>query len=104
MNLFATPGLGSLMGGRMIAGGGQLALAVIGFGLVLLWFLKLMAAIYNSANYDFRAADQPTPAAHNAWVFWGLAVFAVAWIWSLFTSVSLWREAARNKTQPPATP
>ena len=46
LNQFATPGLGSLLGRRLVAGMGQLAAAVVGFVLfcawvlVALWFLR----------------------------------------------------------------
>ena len=41
INQLATPGLGSLMGGRIFAGIGQLILAVAGFIMVTGWFIQL---------------------------------------------------------------
>ena len=46
LNLLATPGLGSLLCGRWFAGTGQLVLAVAGFALVVVWFLKEMIPYY----------------------------------------------------------
>src|SRR4051812_35502795 len=38
INLLATPGLGTIMAGRWLAGLAQLAFAGVGFGLFLMWF------------------------------------------------------------------
>ena len=46
LNLLATPGLGSLLCRRWIAGSGQLVLAVAGFALIMVWFVKEMMPYY----------------------------------------------------------
>ena len=56
-NQFATPGLGSLMAGRWIAGSGQLALAVAGCVMVIVWFFKVMIQYYGQISDD----AQPHP-------------------------------------------
>ena len=91
LNLLATPGLGSLMGRRWIAGGGQLLLSLAGFALFLVWFVKEMTQFYGqiSGNVEVRPIGKFLAA--------GLALFALAWAWSALTSWSLVREAAAGK-------
>ena len=87
INQFATPGLGSLLAGRYVAGIGQLLLALAGFGLVLAWFAALMMGIYNDIQGN-------APGKSVAWLGeLGALTFGAAWIWALFTSLSLLREA-----------
>ena len=94
VNQLATPGLGSLMAGRWLAGGGQLALALAGFIFVVIWFIKIIVPYY-----DQMFSDAPPPA--TTW--WtgelGAVLFAVAWCWSLVTSLSLLRESSRANLQ-----
>ena len=90
VNLCATPGLGSLMARRWVAGAGQLILALAGFGLMLGWFVKLMSDYYGMID------DQHSePKIHWRLLQAGAAVFAVAWLWSLVTSIQLIRAAAK---------
>jgi len=91
LNLLATPGLGSLLARRWIAGGGQLLLAVIGFALFLVWFVKQMTQFYGqiSGNVEVRPI--------GGFLEVGLILFAVAWIWSAVTSLSLMREVSTGK-------
>ncbi len=91
MHQFATPGIGSLMARRWMAGAGQLVLALIGFGMFLLWFVEIMTQLYGQISGNM-------PERNVSWLAEaGLLVFAVAWLWSLVTSVSLIREAKRNE-------
>jgi len=92
MNLFATPGLGSLMAGRWFAGLGQLFLALLGFVLVLVWFIKIIVPYYGQMFGDH-------PASPVTWKIgiYGAIIFVVSWVWSLFTSISLIRAASREK-------
>ena len=50
MNQLATPGLGSLIAGRRLAGGGQLLLSLSGFVLVTVWFWRLMLQFYGQIS------------------------------------------------------
>jgi multisubunit Na+/H+ antiporter MnhE subunit len=84
INQFATPGLGSLLAYRWVAGAGQLTLALVGFGLFIAWFLRTMRDYYG-LMFDAHAE----PRADYTLVKWGVAIFAVAWCWSLVTSVQL---------------
>ena len=102
LNLLATPGLGSLIVRRWIAGGGQLLLAVVGFTLIILWFVKQMSQYYGQITGE--VAVQPVGNFFSA----GAILFVGSWIWSAFTSLGLMREAAagseramRNSAAPP---
>jgi NADH:ubiquinone oxidoreductase subunit 6 (subunit J) len=100
VNQFATPGLGSMMARRFVAGSGQLLLALTGFVLVTCWFVMKMLELYSQIEGD-------APPQSYAWLGkWGGLVFAAAWLWSLVTSISLFREAkaqeqAAQKNPPP---
>lgn len=88
INLLATPGLGTMMAGRLWAGLAQLAIAVIGFGLVMIWFaVKFWSMLGN--------ADSPP---HGWWQL-GLAIFLAGWLASAWSSYDLWRKAG-----PPIPP
>lgn len=88
LNQFATPGLGSLMAGRWLAGAGQLLLALAGFVLIMAWFIEEMHQFYGQIN-----GDVPVQPIGNL-LMWGAILFALAWIWSLVTSLSLLRQAS----------
>jgi hypothetical protein len=98
VNQFATPGLGSLMAGRWLAGTGQLALAVAGFVMVVAWFLETMVQLYGQIDGDVP----PHPV---GWIgATGAILFAMAWLWALVTSVSLVRETAGTGETSPENP
>jgi len=104
MNQLATPGLGSVVAGRYLSGAGQLALAIAGFVLFVLWFIAVMRQFYGQIEGNVEA--KPV-----GWLgLTGLGFFAAAWVWSLITSISLLREARRNRDalfnlpQPPPLP
>lgn len=91
LNQLATPGLGSLYARRWIAGTGQLLLACAGFILIMVWFVQIMAGYYGQ-----MFSDAPSrPVASPATLILGAALFGLAWLWSLVTSFSLFREASR---------
>ena len=87
MNQLATPGLGSLLARRWVAGIGQLILAIAGFALVVAWFVEVLIQFYGMINSDAppRAAGWLGEA--------GALTFIAAWLWALITSLSLLREA-----------
>jgi 4a-hydroxytetrahydrobiopterin dehydratase len=88
LNLLATPGLGSLLGRRWMAGSGQLLLALAGFFLFVVWFVKEMIQYYGqiTGNADVHPIGRILAA--------GFTLFAMAWLWSAITSFSLLREAS----------
>jgi hypothetical protein len=94
VNQLATPGLGSIMAGRRLVGAGQLALALLGFLLFLVWFGKLLVGVWSLSQ-----ADSPAPAPSSSIAEWGrsaAALFLLAWLWALATSISLLREAREH--------
>jgi 4a-hydroxytetrahydrobiopterin dehydratase len=93
LNQFATPGLGSLLGRRWIAGGGQLAVFLAGFILFCNWNFRTIGNYYAQAF-----SDNPPPAGHFGKIAaWSVVLCAAAWLWSLVTSLSMLREAAAGK-------
>jgi hypothetical protein len=84
------------MGGRYLAGTAQLLLALAGAGLGIAWFIARMTQVFQQINGD------ATPNS-VAWLGEaGAVLFVAAWVWSLFTSLSLEREARGN--EPPCLP
>jgi hypothetical protein len=98
LNQCATPGLGSLMAGRRVAGLGQLLLAVAGFILVIGWFVLFTLQTYN----ELVNGAPPKSVAPLGEV--GALIFVAAWLWSLVTSLSLLREARANQPKAPPLP
>ncbi len=97
INQLGTPGLGSLLAGRLWVGLGQLLLALTGFVLVVTWFVLLMLQLY-------RQLDEGGPTRPVGWIgAIGGVLVALAWLWSLFTSLALLREAREQspQSQPP---
>jgi hypothetical protein len=95
MNQFATPGLGSLMGGRIIAGLGQLLLFALGFLLFLFWFLRTMHQYFGVLTEEIQT---PGPS-YAKFAIAGLLFCAASWLWSLLTSLSLLREGKANESK-----
>jgi len=103
INQLVTPGAGSLMGGRRV-GYPQLALAFAGFLLICAFFYGLITETWRLGEYpdDFGG--------YGTMGIYGLLAFAASWLWSLYTSVSMWREAQRLKSkstlakEPPPLP
>jgi len=91
LNQLGTPGLGSVMAGRWVAGLGQLVLSLAGFALVVVWFVQMMMRYYGQISGD-STVHNPVVLTNLAL---GAALFAVAWCWSLATSFSLMRAASK---------
>lgn len=93
-NQLVTPGLGSLMAGRRVAGAIQLSLAVTGFLLVMCWFVLLYSSL-------FELMDRWNPKWSVDWTLLlvGLGVFGTAWLLALHTSWGLLRQAHENAKQ-----
>jgi len=84
INQLATPGLGSLMARQMVAGAGQLLLALAGFGLIVTWMCDFF---YRSIK---QALGEPSSQSTHGWALnWGFILFGASWLWALVTSVSL---------------
>ena len=91
MNQFATPGLGSLLARRFVAGAGQLGIFLAGFILFAAAFVDEMRQYYNLMFSD----DQPH--LRYGLIFAGVGLCVLGWLWALVTSLSLMREAKRNE-------
>ncbi len=97
VNQLATPGLGSYWAGRKRAGGGQVCLALAGFFFFLGWLFEYLRRV------TLAAMDEPLPAGNGAWMAWSAVIcFGVAWVWALFTSISLLRQAGREEASSAA--
>ena len=91
LNLLATPGLGTLMAGRFWAGMAQLTLACGGFGMMLWWFYYLLRGLVAGVN-EFG---------HMRLLQFGLGLFLVSWLGSLWSSVGMLRDNAAMGEVPP---
>jgi hypothetical protein len=89
------------MAGRLLVGLGQLAVALLGFAMVLAWFVTVIIQFYSliSGNGNPRSV---------AWLgLAGFGVFALAWCWALVSTIGILREGRRNEaagwdaSQPP---
>jgi len=101
LNLATTPGLGSFLAGRRWVGSLQMLVAVSGFGVLILWFWDLARQFWDllqsgdtAVRPDFRQLGI------------GGALFGGAWLWSLWTSISILRQERRDRSAvpPPLTP
>jgi hypothetical protein len=90
VNQLATPGLGTLMAGRIVTGVGQLLLALVGFCFFVAWFVAVLRQFYGQIEGNVTVAPVGWLAAAGA------ALFIAAWLWALVTSISLLGEARRN--------
>ena len=90
VNLVGLPGLGSLLGRRLVAAAGQLALSLSGAGISLWWIMSVLA-------YWLRNRELPPPGPDLLYALGGLAFFGLGWLWSLATSLLLLREARRSE-------
>ena len=84
INQLATPGLGSWLARRRIAGAGQLALACAGFALIVVWMSQSIYSMFGQVFSDTTGSAPPD------WMWkWGWILFGASWVWALVTSVEL---------------
>ena len=98
VNQLATPGLGTLMLGKLALGFSQLALACAGFLFVIVWFGNIFYQYYGqiSGNVEVKSV---------AWMgIVGGILFAASWVWSLFTSIRFIRAANRASSPESSSP
>jgi hypothetical protein len=88
------------MARRIWPGIGQLLLALAGFVLIVGWIFELCHRVY------LQQLDEAVPPESSGWMWkWGLICFGASWLWSLVTSVSLWRQAKSDaQTEPKPIP
>ena len=95
-NLLVTPGLGTLMAGRLVTGLIVLAIAVTGFVLLMLWFFQLFRILFQLQELSLALPPY-------AWMWKsGLFLFSLSWILALASSISILRQTAPPGTAPPA--
>ena len=92
INQFATPGLGSIVARHFIAGTGQLILAVIGFCFLTRWIFQWS----HSLVAEVMQTQKVPPSGFL--LHWGIAIFGIAWLWSLITSIQILMAFPRNST------
>jgi hypothetical protein len=97
INQLGTPGLGSCMAGRWLAGTGQLLVALVGSAMIIGWFGQVAK---NTYNLWFNDAEPKA-------VGWlgeagGLTLLA-SWLWAGVSSFQILRSAEGNepKKEPP---
>lgn len=98
INQLATPGLGTLMLGRLALGIAQLALGIAGFLFIITWFAIIFFQYYGqiSGNVEVKPVG---------WIgLTGGILFIASWLWSLITSIGFIRKAERSSQQLPAVP
>jgi len=101
MNLLATPGLGSLLAGRWLAGTGQLLVFLAGFVLFCAWALNNLTQYYHMMSAGIMSETAPpTDIGWNRMATFSIVLCVAGWLWSLVTSLSLLREAAEAKVAP----
>ena len=103
------PGFGSLLAGRVV-GYFQIAVSLAGFALTTIFGIRFMAWYFsNSAHLQQIQAD-PDIYFHEVWlqVRWallGMALFLVAWLWALASSLGILEKArahdAMTRPLPP---
>ena len=96
LNLLATPGLGSLVARKWFAGLGQLAVFLAGFVIFLAWTFQqfsLALALWGGA--------EPVSAPNGHLGLIGFALAALAWLWSLGTSLHIVRQAKQTAADSP---
>lgn len=92
INVFATPGLGSLIAGRVAVGIVQFTLGIIGAGLIVGWITCLVWD-----NIRIAAGEAPIKMPYSWAGKYGVIVFGLAWLWALITSISILREAKQAR-------
>ncbi len=96
LNLATTPGLGSFLAGRRWVGSLQMLMAVSGFVVLILWFWDLARQFWEVLQSGDTAVHPDLRQLAS-----GGILFGGAWLWSLWTSISILRQGRRN---PPVLP
>ena len=88
LNLATTPGLGSFLAGRRWVGSMQMLMAVSGFGVLMLWFWDLARQFW-----DLLQSNDTVVHPDTRQLMAGGILFGGAWLWSLWTSISILRQS-----------
>ncbi len=99
------PGFGSLLAGRK-QGYPQVVLQVLGLVLTTVFGIRFIAWYFSHRAQLDQLEGEPDRYfleiwAPMRWALLGIVVFAVSWLWSLATSLSILREARRHEPKQP---
>jgi hypothetical protein len=85
------PGVGTFLARRRVAGVLQLVVSQTGFVLMMLWAVAYVR--------DWLRAGSPPEdfGTHFGLVLLGMALFFLAWFWSLASSVQILQESRRDR-------
>ena len=102
LNLFGTPGLGSMVARRWVAGIGQLVVFLIGFVLFVTWFVRVMKDYYGLIS---NGQEEPDTHAYRWLLETGLLLTVASWLWALVTSLQVLHSVKppppKLETKPP---
>jgi hypothetical protein len=97
----AVPGFGSLVAGRA-SGYPQAALGICGLALTLFFGVRFIW--WSISNWSLLHGPQADPIdalgqmwVAGRWAFFGILIFAIGWLWALFTSFQVVRSARNNE-------
>ena len=90
MSNLVLPGLGTFLAHRRVAGVIQLVVSQTGFALTLLWAILFARDWVRQGNLPVDTAS------HLGVGLIGSAIFLVAWIWSLASSVNILRNSRKT--------
>lgn len=94
VNQLATPGLGTIMAGRRV-GYPQLAVMVAGFGLFVAANLWNFYRLFHAAFDPNAELGDPLAARFSWWRNLGLGLCLAAWLWALWSSLFILRDAQK---------
>lgn len=93
-NQFVTPGLGSILAGRVWSGLVEVALSGAGFCLVMAWLVNLFKVVWSGLD----RSDSMRPYAWQGKL--GLLLFVAGWLLALISSVRIVCGARRPNVPP----
>jgi hypothetical protein len=97
------PGFGTILAGRRI-GYAQIAITVAGFALTTIFGLRFILWYFaHKASLEQMAPDESLLALWQAvrWALLGIALFAMAWLWALSSSMAILAAARAAERRPP---
>jgi len=101
------PGFGTLLAGR-ITGYPQVILTLAGFALTTIFGIQAISWFLNNWTQFQQLQDQPDLYLrefwmHMRWALLGIALFALAWLWALVSSLAILAEAraTEKRAVPP---
>jgi hypothetical protein len=84
------PGLGTFAAGRRLEGGLQVVVSQSGFGLMVVWTILFVRMWIRLGSFPEDIGP------HAGLCFLGLALFFLAWIWSLASSYGILQDSRKS--------